>query len=121
MGEWIEKVRAHPNQSYEQQRRPGLRLEKYHSVEMKPAKSLPIYQFKLNRVPDHHQAFVFVKPDSDVIHHLDTDAVLDMKYLPIGDNHKSEWYETRIQSISVQRRGPFKGFYRVGLSVAEQQ
>ena len=120
MGEWIEKLRANGDQSYEQRRRPGLGLEKYHAVEMKPAKSLPSYQFKLYCVSDRHRACVFVKPDSDVIHHLDTDAVLDMKYLPVGDNRKSELYETRIQSISVERRGPFKGFYRVGISVAGQ-
>ncbi len=119
MGEWLDKVRNHAGEPERQHVR--LPFEKYHSVEMKPVKSLPIYQFKLYRESGRRGACLFVKPDSDILRHLDTDKVLAMKYLPKAQNHQFALCETRIQSISMENKGPFRGFYRVGISVADEQ
>ena len=121
MPQWIDKVRGHTIKAGEERYQEGIQFEKYHSVEMKPAKFLPIYQFKLYGVPDNQGACLFVQPDSDIIHHLGTDDVLAMKYLPKKDNDKFALYETRIQSISIENKGPFSGFYKVGISIADEQ
>ena len=120
MDKWIDKVRGHTNKAGRKQHQEA-DFAKYHSVEMKPAKYLPIYQFKLYGVADNDRACLFVKPDSDIIHHLDADKVLAMKYLPKKDNDKFALYETRIQSISIEKKGPFSGLYKVGISIADLQ
>jgi len=120
MKQWIDKARVHATKAGGKKHQEA-NFEKYHSVEMKPAKFLPIYQFKLYGMSDSHSACLFVKPESDIIHHLGTDKVLAMKYLPKKGDDKFALYETRIQSISIENKGPFSGFYKVGISIADEQ
>jgi len=121
MEEWIDKLKVHGDEADRGHPQDGMRFEKYHSVEMKPARSLPIYQFKLFGVADKDRACLFVKPDSDIIDYLGTDKVLAMKYLPKKENHKFALVDTRIQRISIEGRGPFSGFHKVEISVADLQ
>jgi hypothetical protein len=97
----------------------GTLCKKYHSVEMKPVKALPIYQFKLYQVQDKKGAFLFIKPDSEIVEYLKTDRVFEMKYLPKDFDSKFRSLPTRIKSISKEHYGPFKGHYKVGISIAK--
>jgi len=121
MEEWIDKLKFHVNEADRGHPQDGMRFEKYHSVEMKPARSLPIYQFKLYGEADKDRACIFVKPNSDIIDHLDTGEVIAMKYLPKEDNHKFVLMDTRIRRISIEDRGAFSGFHKVEISVADTQ
>ena len=97
----------------------GTLCKKYHSVEMKPVKALPIYQFKLYRVQDNQGAVLFIKPDSKIVEYLKTDRVFEMKYLPKDLDNKFCSLPTQIKSISKENYGPFEGHYKVGISIAK--
>lgn len=99
----------------------GTLSKRYHCVEMKPAKELPIYQFKLYRVPDNQGAVLFVKPDSKIMDYLKTNTVLDMKYLPVDHDSRFRLLPTQIRGISKENNGPFRGHYKVDISIAEER
>lgn len=99
----------------------GAHLKKYHCVEMKPVKALPIYQFKLYQLQDSQGAVLFVKTDSQIIEYLKTDCVFDMKFLPKNRNARQRSLPTMIRSISKEDRGPFKGHLKVRISIAREQ
>jgi hypothetical protein len=94
-------------------------INKYHSVEMKPVKSLPIYQFKLYRCSDMDAASVHVKPDSEVLNYLKPGNKFDMKYYPKNSNHQIRCLKTEILDISKEEQGPFKGHFQIGLSIVD--
>jgi hypothetical protein len=95
-------------------------VENYHCVEMKPVKGLPIYQFKLFPMADNCDACLFVKPDSEIIRYLAADTVIDMKYLPKKFGSRFGLYSTQIKSVSKEKSGPFKGLYRIGISIENE-
>jgi len=94
--------------------------EKYHSVEMKPVKSLPIYQFKLYPCTEMNGVGVHVKPDSEILDHLEPGMEVDMKYYPKDSKHHISHLKTQIINIIRVLYGPFKGHFMVGLSITEQ-
>ena len=93
--------------------------EKYHSVEMKPVKSLPIYQFKLYPCTEMNSTGVHIRPDSDILDYLKPGVKVDMKYYPKDSNNQISCFETKIINIINVLHGPFKGHVMVGLSIAE--
>lgn len=106
------------DESYYQQLNDTL-CKKFHSVEMKPVKALPIYQFKLYRGQDQQGAVLFIKTDSKIFEYLETNRVLEMKYLPKDLDSKLCSLPTQIKSISKENCGPFKGHYKVGISISK--
>jgi hypothetical protein len=101
----------------------GSIVEKYHSVEMKPVKRLPIYQFKLHRFSgsDANKACLMVKPDSEIVGYLEAGRQIDMKYYPKRVKNKVACFKTKIQSISKESGGPFKGHYKVDISIVDER
>ena len=97
----------------------GSIVEKYHSVEMRPVKRLPIYQFKLHRFSgsNGNEACLMIKPDSAIVEHLEAGRQLDMKYYPKKVRSQIARFKTEIQSISREEQGPFEGHYKVGISI----
>ena len=93
--------------------------EKYHSVEMKPVASLPIYQFKLYRCSDMNGVSVHVKQDSEVLNHLRPGEKVDMKYYPKDSDHQISYMRTKILNIIKEEQGPFKGHFQIGLSIVD--
>lgn len=101
----------------------GSIVEKYHSVEMRPVKRLPIYQFKLHRFSgsNGNEACFMIKPDSEIVGYLEAGRQIDMKYYPKRVKSKIDHHKTEIQSISQEARGPFKGHYKVDISIVDEK
>lgn len=116
-----DKINSSQNSESTNQQLCETLFEKYHCVEMRPVGSLPIYQFKLYREPDNGDALLFVKPDSRLIKYLQIDKVLDMKYMFKNIDYEFSSIPTQIRSISKQNDGPFRGHYKVSISIAEKQ
>jgi hypothetical protein len=93
--------------------------EKYHSVEMKPVKSLPIYQFKLYPCTELNSPGVHIRPDSDILDYLSPGVKVDMKYYPKDSKSQISFFKTKIIDIIRVLHGPFKGHVMVGLAIAE--
>ena len=74
------------------------------------------YQFKLQEIDDHHGCF-FVGENSSVLNVLDVGAVLDMKYWTAEKIRLVKYVRAQIKDITRQDHEPFKGHYKVGLSI----
>jgi hypothetical protein len=91
----------------------------YHSVEMKPAKALPIYQFKLYPRSNLNGAFVLIQKNSEILNYLKPGEKIDMKYHPQKTNIPIEHFITQILNITKKEQGPFKDHFQVDLSIAD--
>ena len=69
-------------------------LESYHSVEMKPAKALPIYQFKLYQTSDFNGACILVKKNSEILNYFTSGTEMPMNYYP-NEGHNQQLSHTR--------------------------
>lgn len=76
------------------------------------------YQFKLQEIDEHHGCF-FVNENSAVLNILDVGRVLDMKYWTAERNRLVKYVRAQIKDISRQKQQPFKGHYKVGLSILQ--
>ena len=93
--------------------------KKFHSVEIKPLKSLPIYQFKLYQNSLRNGASVHVRPDSDVLNHLKPGEEHEMKYYPKDSKYQIAWLKTQILNIIEEQQGPFKGHFQISLTIVD--
>jgi len=93
--------------------------KKYHSVEIKPLKSLPIYQFKLCQNPLRNGASVHVRSDSEILNHLKPGQEHEMKYYPKDSKYQIQWLKTQILNIVKEEEGPFKGHYQISLTIVD--
>jgi hypothetical protein len=91
----------------------------YHSVEMKPAKALPIYQFKLYPRSNLNGAFVLIQKNSEILNYLKPGEKIDMKYHPQNTNIPIGHFKTQILNITKKEQGPFKNHFQVGLSIVD--
>lgn len=94
-------------------------VEKYYHVEMKPDKSLPIYQFKLHSHPNLNGAYVLIKDNSEILKHLNSGEKVDMLYYPKETDAPREHFKTQILNITKKEQGPFKGHFKVALSIVD--
>ena len=94
-------------------------LNKYHCVEMKPAETLPIYQFKLYPHSNVNGAYILIKDNSEIIKHLNSGKKFDMFYHPKETYAPAEQYKTQILNIIPKKQGPFKGHFKVALSIVD--
>ena len=94
-------------------------LNKYHYVEMKPVKTLPIYQFKLYPHSNLNGAYVLIKDNSEILKHLNSGEKVDMFYYPKETDAPVEHFKTQILNITKKEQGPFKGHFKVALSIED--
>ena len=78
------------------------------------------YQFKLREIDDHHGCF-FVSENSSVLKILDIGSVLDMKYWTASKTRTVKYVQAEIKDIIRQNQEPFKGHYRVGLTILKNK
>jgi len=74
------------------------------------------YQFKLREIDDNQGCF-FLSENSSVLKILDIGSVLDMKYWTADKTRTVKYVTAEINGIAKQSHEPFKGHYRVGLSI----
>jgi hypothetical protein len=74
------------------------------------------YQFKLREIDDNQGCF-FLSENSSVLKILDIGSVLDMKYWTADKTRTVKYVTAEIKGIAKQSHEPFKGHYRVGLSI----
>ena len=74
------------------------------------------YQFKLREIDDNQGCF-FIGENSSVLKILDIGSVLDMKYWTADKTRTIKYVTAKINGIARQRHEPFKGHYKVGLSI----
>lgn len=74
------------------------------------------YQFKLREINDHQGCF-FINENSSILKILDTGSILDMKYWTADKTRTVKYVTAKINGIAKQSHEPFKGHYKVGLSI----
>ena len=74
------------------------------------------YQFKLREIDDNQGCF-FVSENSLVLKILDIGSVLDMKYWTADKTKTVKYVTAKINGIAKRSHEPFKGHYKVGLSI----
>ena len=78
------------------------------------------YQFKLQEINDHQGCF-FINENSAVLNILDVGTVLDMKYWTAEKIRLVKYVRAQIKNITRQKHEPFKGHYKVGLSILQMK
>jgi len=63
--------------------------------------------------------FVLVKHSSEIMHHFKVGEVLKMKYYTNDSGCRTKFMNTKIQQITKEEQGRFRGHYVVGLALAE--
>ena len=74
------------------------------------------YQFKLRQIDDNQGCF-FVSKNSAVLKILGVGSVLDMKYWTADKTRTIKYVTAEINDIAKQNHDPFKGHYKVALSI----
>ena len=90
--------------------------DRYYSVQFTVDGLKPHYQFKTWNISEKGLC-ILVKEDSAVLEHLKTGDVLEMTYYVNDPQGSLENLQTRIQHITMNDSGRFKGHYLVGLSI----
>ena len=78
------------------------------------------YQFKLREIDDNQGCF-FVSENSLVLKILDIGSVLDMKYWTADKTRTVKYVTAQINGIAKRSHEPFKGHYKVGLSILRKK
>lgn len=74
------------------------------------------YQFKLRDIDDRYGCF-FISKNSAVLKNLKLGAVVDMKYWTSEKTRRVKYVSAQIKKITRKKQDPFKGHYKVGLSI----
>jgi len=74
------------------------------------------YQFKLRQIDDRQGCF-FVNKNSSILSLLEIGSVLDMKYWTAEKIRRVKSVRAEINNIAKQNHEPFKGHYKVSLSI----
>jgi hypothetical protein len=74
------------------------------------------YQFKLRQIDDKQGCF-FVNKNSSILNLLEAGSVLGMKYWTTDKTKKVKHVRAEINNITKQNHEPFKGHYKVNLSI----
>jgi hypothetical protein len=110
---------VHANKLKIKRPKDQITFNKYHCVEMNPAKTLPIYQFKLHPHSNLNGAFILIKDNYEIIKHLNSGEKVDMFYHPKATYAPVEQYKTQILDITQIKQGPFKGHFKVAISIVD--
>ena len=74
------------------------------------------YQFRLREINDDQGCF-FISKNSSILKILNTGSILDMKYWTADKTRTVKYVTAKINGIAKQTHEPFKGHYKVGLSI----
>lgn len=74
------------------------------------------YQFKLREINDNQGCF-FISANSPILKVLHTGSILDMKYWTADKTRTVKYVTAEVNDIARQSHKPFKGHYKVGLSI----
>ena len=91
----------------------------YHYVEMRPKKTLPIYQFKLRQQPNFNGVYVLIRDNSEILKYLKSGQKVDILYHPKKDDSPVEKFKTQIINIVKREHGRLKGHFKVTLSIVD--
>ena len=94
------------------------KADSYFRAEIKISRNDLGYQFKLQEI-DEHQGCFFVRDNSAVLGMLNVGAVIDMKYWTAQKTRRVQYVSAQISNITRQNHEPFKGHYKVGLSILQ--
>ena len=95
-------------------------VDQFHSVELAVSPNRLIYQFRIWNISQKGMC-ILLKEDSAAFDHFHVGDVIDMKYYPTETARPTEFYKTKIQHITKEETGRFKGHYLVGLSILDKQ
>jgi hypothetical protein len=74
------------------------------------------YQFKLREINDNQGCF-FISANSPILKILHAGSILDMKYWTADKTRTVKYVTAKVNDIARQSHKPFKGHYKVGLSI----
>lgn len=94
-------------------------VNRYHSVELNFGTLQMAYQFKIWNISPKGMC-ILLREDSVVLNHVRVGDVLEMKYYGADSPRTTEHLKTKIQHITKDDQGRFKGHYLVGLSIVEK-
>ncbi len=94
------------------------KADSYFRAEIKISRNDLGYQFKLQEIDEHHGCF-FIGENSAVFKMLNVGAVVDMKYWTAEKTKRVKYVSAQIKDITRQKHKPFKGHYKVGLSILQ--
>ena len=75
---------------------------------------IPLYQFKLKDLSDKG-ASLLVKVNSDMMTHLEVGQSLEIKVHSDSQADLNGYYEAKIEHITKNEAGRYKGHYSVGM------
>lgn len=78
------------------------------------------YQFKLRQIDDKQGCF-FINKNSSVLKLLEIGSVMDMKYWTADKIRRIKYVRAEINNITKQNHEPFKGHYKVSLSILKSK
>ena len=87
----------------------------FFSVEINPSGSIPIYKFRL-RKSSSNEAYILVKEGSAILTYLKSGQEINAKYSTQEQTDSDALIKTKINYITKEIQGRFKGHHMVGLS-----
>ena len=99
---------------------PRTPSDRYHSVEVAVKGLAAVYQFKIWNISSKGMCILLME-DSVMLNHLDVGNILDMRYYPMEMRQPTEQLKTKIQHITREHDGKFKGRVLVGLSLVSKE
>jgi hypothetical protein len=78
------------------------------------------YQFKLREINDNQGCF-FISANSPILKILHAGSILDMKYWTADKTRTVKYVTAKVNDIARQSHKPFKGHYKVGLSILKKK
>ena len=93
-------------------------IDKYFRVEFSKSGLTHFYNFKLRDISSKGMC-ILVKEGSDVLKSLKVGDILDMKYYTEEQSSPPNQVKTKIEYITKDEHGRFKGHCLVGLSIIE--
>jgi hypothetical protein len=95
-------------------------VDQYHSVELTVSPNRIIYQFRIWNISQKGMC-ILLKEDSAAFDHIHVGDIIEMKYYPTESARPTESFKTKIQHITKEDTGRFKGHYLVGLLILNKQ
>jgi hypothetical protein len=92
------------------------KIDSHLRAEIKISRNGLGYQFKLREINDNQGCF-FISENSSIFKILDTGSILDMKYWTADKTRTVKYVTAKINGIAKQSHEPFKGHYKVALSI----
>ena len=95
-------------------------VDQYHSVELTVSPNRMIYQFRIWNISQKGMC-ILLKENSAAFNHIHVGDILEMKYYPSESARPTKFFKTKIQHITKEDTGRFKGHYLVGLLILNKQ